>query len=508
MKRLKIIYFMSEKSNYLGGADQTLFMQAVLMNLYHNVTLVLPCESNGKCSSRFLKKCKEYNMEYAVLSYTTSYRIVGLDMIDCKDEIENIEKFIRGKNIDILHSVQINPAVEYVSRKYHIPHVMNIYSLQEWEWKIPYCDIFPSIISSDSELYLKKWKDYINCKGKCVRVFSDMAMKEKKIEAKDLLVLGVSGTICAYKNQLEIIKAVEMEVKQGRQITLLLAGNNSSSYALKCENYIRENGLGDWIKILGFMEDMKSFYGEIDALLCGSTRESFPASIVEAISCNIPIISTPVAGVPEILTDRKNAYLAKGYLAPELAEAINCFYEDWVNQRLGYILFNERKTYQKFFSAKAVSGQLNRLYKYMLKETQSKHIDVWDDISVRLDAMMDKLEKKNILPEDMACIKKRLVYFLHLSDKVAGKKCYIWGAGQWGRITKLLLEHIVSKITILAFVDKQKRGSMDGIEIIRKEDMNDQDAIVFISFINGQDEAIQYLEDKGLKILENVFVIA
>lgn len=509
MELLNIAYFLSERTDYLGGADHTLFKQALLMDSCHNVTVVLPCDLNGKFNRKFLRLCEKYGLSYEVLPYDRSYCLRTINLVEYNNEIASMEQFVLKKKIDILHSVQINPTVEYISRKYGIPHVMNIYSLQDWEWGIPAADIFPQYVSSDSRYFLEKWKTYLNCDGECVRVFDDIGIKKKWVEKNGTIIFGAAGLVCDYKNQFELIKAIEIESQKGRDVRLIIAGDDSSSYASRCKKYIEKNCLQNKVNFLGFVGDMKDFFEETDVFICGSTRESFPATIVEALSCNMPIISTPVAGVPEILADRDNAYLSRGYSAIDLAEAIENFFDDCDNGKVLDILDNETKTYEQYFSAHVVKEQLTKLYCKML-ETPIKigKIQEMHNIESNITPMLMRTKGIALEQKEIEFIHNRLLYFSQIKDKIATKCCYIWGAGKWGRITKLVLENIIEDIEIRNFVDEKRQGMYEGISVIKKEEMDLQgDVIVFISFSVGQEEAVEYLRRRNMYLLSNIFII-
>lgn len=509
MRKLRIAYFISARNSYLGGADQTLFMQAVLMHSYQDVMVILPCDADGVFNDKFQRKCEKYGLHYEILEYGTAYSIKAIDMIDYCNYVEGVERFILETGFDILHSVQINPAVEYVARKHHIPHVMNIYWLKEWEWKVSLPDIFPRYVSCDSEFYLNKWIEYLNCRGECIRVYGDVEVGEKEIKNKDGIILGTSGTVCFHKNQLEIIKTVERMIKKGRKIKLIIAGRKDLSYASDCERYIKEHHLQNHIQLIGFLEDMRSFLDKIDVYVCASKLESFPASIVEAVSCNIPIISTPVAGVPEILVHRENAYIADGYSADELTIALEEFLEDYKTNRLSEVLINERNTYEKYFSPEAVRKQLMDMYNGMLDDgVYTGDMQIWNDIQERIAQMGEKLNEEDLSIEDKMRMHSRLLYFLHIKSKITAKQCYIWGAGKWGNITRVLLESLAEDIEIKAFVDEKRREAFAGIEVIGKEEMDlQEETAVFIGFADRQEEAISYLQERNMEILKNIFII-
>jgi len=55
------------------------------------------------------------------------------------------------------------------------------------------------------------------------------------------------------------------------------------------------------IKFLGIIDDMESFYKNIDCLLMVSRTETFPRVIIEAFNMSLPVIATNVGGVSEAL---------------------------------------------------------------------------------------------------------------------------------------------------------------------------------------------------------------
>lgn len=512
-RKLRIAYFLSVANDYIGGADNTLFMQAVLMNSCHKVTIVLPCNADGKCNTLFRKKCEMFGLDYIVLRYDTANSIKSINLVDYKNDIDRIEQFVKERQIDILHSVQINAAVEYLSRKLGIPHIMNIYILDSWEWAIPCSDVLPRYVSSDSLFFFEKWKAYLNCEGRCVRVFDHVEIKNHQVRDKNITVIGAAGTICDRKNQLEVIKAVEIEKKRGRKIRLLLAGDAGSAYAEECRRYIEAHCLQEDIVFMGFVDNIRLFLEQIDVFVCGSRMESFPASIVEAVSCNIPVISTPVAGVPEILVHGQNAYISKGYLAEDQAEALENYFRDYDCGRLEEVLSNEKKTYRKFFSEDAVKTQLNALYGDIL-DNFGGAVDLrsWNDTERGLHKMLEKLEKRITETgdaEDVSRIHSRLLYLYQIRNKITGKECYIWGAGKWGKLARIMIESLMGNLTIKAFVDEKKDQKMGGIAMIKKEEMDiREDTIVFIAYAQGQEEAVRYLEKRKMEMMKNVFIIA
>lgn len=56
-------------------------------------------------------------------------------------------------------------------------------------------------------------------------------------------------------------------------------------------------------------EQMPAYYNSIDVLICMSSQEGGPLPVLEAMSCEVPVISTNVGFVPEVVEDQENGLI-------------------------------------------------------------------------------------------------------------------------------------------------------------------------------------------------------
>ncbi|GBF78195.1 hypothetical protein PA598K_06806 [Paenibacillus sp. 598K] len=100
------------------------------------------------------------------------------------------------------------------------------------------------------------------------------------------------------------------------------------------------NGLGVELDIRTYKEhyvprkEMVSFYQGLDCYICSSRSEGLPNPVLEAAACGVPIISTNVGIVPELIRHRHNGLIVSGS-ADSIREAV-CFLMNEPDERRRY----------------------------------------------------------------------------------------------------------------------------------------------------------------------------
>jgi glycosyltransferase involved in cell wall biosynthesis len=89
----------------------------------------------------------------------------------------------------------------------------------------------------------------------------------------------------------------------------------------------------DWIPRLDGPDDLARLYNQAGMLVCASTAEGGPRVTVEAMACGVPVISTPVGVMPELVRDGENGLLFN-WEAGELAVKIRQLLDDETGRRL------------------------------------------------------------------------------------------------------------------------------------------------------------------------------
>lgn len=501
---MKIAYFLDIPKG-LGGAGNLLLQRANLMSEVHDVVVVIPADGEGCPNEEYAARCIKYNMRHICIKYNTAFSFTMLDLMGAMESAVVIEKFAIQEKIDFFHSVQLNMAVEYVSRKLKIPHLMDIYSIHEAEFTICKDNIFPKYHLCDSQIYSNLWRNNIGVVSRCIRPMApiDSIRKKEKNFHRPIKVL-MSGNVCLYKNQLVAIKAVERCIKHYSNLELHILGHNGSNYGKMCEEYVKKKHLGDKVFFEGFVSNVVPYLESSDCLLCTSTRESFPLSMVEAITYDLTIISTPIAGVPEVFVDKKNAFIAKDFSEDSVVESILNYIEYCENGKIDYIHKKAEQTWLKNFDRKLIIEQTESYYKAIVENKNFESISPFYTLKEKMKDTEALLTNMDSLGEDF--VHNRVIYYSVIQRKLQKGKIYIWGAGKWGMVTLNILKTLCPNLEIAAFIDNDREGSVHNIPIKKSGDITyDRRYYYSVSFNMGRDEAVQYLEDQGLKLFDNIW---
>ena len=81
---------------------------------------------------------------------------------------------------------------------------------------------------------------------------------------------------------------------------------------------------------LGFIahEDMPSYYAKLDVYVCPSKIEGTPNPILEAMACGVPVITTNVGVVPQVLEDDPFSLILENRSIEDLKNRLKRFYVD------------------------------------------------------------------------------------------------------------------------------------------------------------------------------------
>lgn len=183
---------------------------------------------------------------------------------------------------------------------------------------------FVVAISSFGRSQLQRWVDYTHwSKIKVVHCGLEPSFYESassKVSSSNKLVCV--GRLCEQKGQLLLVEAAKQLAEQRVDFELILAGDGELRRPI--EALIQQYGLGNHMTISGWISSaqVRDYLLDARAMVLPSFAEGLPVVIMEAMSLKRPVISTYIAGIPELVESQKSGWLVPAGDVNALAEAM------------------------------------------------------------------------------------------------------------------------------------------------------------------------------------------
>ncbi|KIF81535.1 glycosyl transferase family 1 [Noviherbaspirillum autotrophicum] len=118
------------------------------------------------------------------------------------------------------------------------------------------------------------------------------------------------------------LRAFEIVKRSFPSARLVIAGSGPQRHAL--ETLASELGVERAVIFAGRVEneDMAKLYREADVAVNPSLADNMPISILEALACGVPVVSTNVGGIPKLVEHDKTAILVPPQCPEKMADAI------------------------------------------------------------------------------------------------------------------------------------------------------------------------------------------
>jgi len=148
------------------------------------------------------------------------------------------------------------------------------------------------------------------------------------------------------------------------RLRLLLAGDGAE--AEKLRSLARELGCGQRVLFPGWVEDMEGFWASADIAVISSLSETFPYTLTMAARYGLPVIATPVGGIPALVEEGVTGALFPVGDADALAEALIALAADApLRARLGA---ETARRGRERFSLAAMGQRQREIYRSILAD--------------------------------------------------------------------------------------------------------------------------------------------
>ncbi len=133
------------------------------------------------------------------------------------------------------------------------------------------------------------------------------------------------GRLVPAKGQHVLLEAASVVSARGLDFHLTFVGTGPDEERLRCT--CSRLGLDDRVTFTGGLppEQVRSHFENADLFILPSFAEGIPVVLMEAMACGVPVISSPINGIPELIEHQRNGILTPPGCVESLANAIGDF---------------------------------------------------------------------------------------------------------------------------------------------------------------------------------------
>lgn len=381
-EKIRIIYYTDSK--IVGGAERYLYL--LLKNLDQKrfaPVLVCPGGENHRIWRKMIK-----NLGVKI------FPIASRNLLSPR-KVNPIYQSIKRINPTIIHLQFWSPYASGVglltSRLARVPQIFSTeHSFVPLEaagrflrpvkslyhiWRKNIID-YPITVSLASKEMMKKGQCFKNKKIWVIHNGIDLEEIEKakfkkhfgkKIPRDKINCLTVARLVEGKGHEV-LIEALRFFKKEKKRIHLHFVGGGPKMKFLK--NLTQKEGVLDIITFWGEHDNIPELLPHFDLFVFPSLTENFPFAVLEAMAASLPVISSNVGGIKEMIDEKRGGFLVKPNDPQALAKKISYFIKNKnERKRMGRYNF---KLVRKKFSDKIMTERIENLYESAISQQFTK----------------------------------------------------------------------------------------------------------------------------------------
>lgn len=186
----------------------------------------------------------------------------------------------------------------------------------------------------------------------------------------DAWVVGSVGRLAPEKNQGLLLDAIAPMLDPRRHLVLVGDGPERESLAAKAAASWRS----DFVHFTGARDDVQDLLAAFDVFALTSHSEGLPLVVLEAMACELPVVSTRVGGVPDVVDDGVTGYLVEPGDNTALTQRLA-----WLSTRpphAQHVAACAREMVVRDHSLEGMARDYEALYRRVLAQTRGARLDL------------------------------------------------------------------------------------------------------------------------------------
>ncbi len=360
---MKIIYFITGLK--IGGAEAITIDLANAMSLQgHNISIIYLTGAN-ELSHRILPSVQVIglNMKKNLRGFIKAQSMAGILLKKEKPDVVHGNMFHANMFVRLL---RLHSSIKLLITTEHNKFIGE--NSRMWLYRITdfLSDINTNVSEEATGYFLAKRafsvkKSLTMYNGICLSNFQRNPIARKlirqryDIEDTSFLFLNV-GRLTDAKNQIGLLKAFTTVSEKKPNAKLMILGNGELKDDLQC--FIREYSLEQRVILVSAQLNVADYYNAADCFVLSSAWEGFGLVLVEAMACELPVITTDAGGCAEVVKNRD--YILPVNNKKLLVERMQMVYDMSLEERKA--LGEENRKLSERFDMKKIASQWIELY--------------------------------------------------------------------------------------------------------------------------------------------------
>jgi sugar transferase (PEP-CTERM/EpsH1 system associated) len=185
-----------------------------------------------------------------------------------------------------------------------------------------------------------------------------MNFKKRLGFSEDTLLIGIVARLAPVKDHATLFEACRILNESAYQFRLFVVGDGPLKDQLEAVAY--SLGIDKQVIFTGMRDDIPDLMRAMDIFVLSSLSEGISITLLEAMSCCLPIVATEVGGNPEVVVDGLTGFLVPPQHPELLADKLRVLITDQqLRQQMGKV---GRQRVVNHFSIKETAEKYRQLY--------------------------------------------------------------------------------------------------------------------------------------------------
>jgi glycosyltransferase involved in cell wall biosynthesis len=179
----------------------------------------------------------------------------------------------------------------------------------------------------------------------------------------DSELIGLFGRVRPEKGQAIVIDAAREIIRRRPRAYIVFVGHAEPEYQQQLWEQAVSSGVEDRLRFTGNRDDVPRLMQAMDVVTLPSLTEACPMVVIEAMAMGKAVVGTRVGGTAELIEDQTTGLLVSR-TPQEVGEALCAMLENPARREAMGLAGRERA--RRYFSAQAMTENIERLYSQML----------------------------------------------------------------------------------------------------------------------------------------------